>query len=796
MKNTFFLFLLISSLFSPLGAQVFVNANATGANDGTSWNDAYTDLSTAIDSSAIGSQIWVASARYAPGGDPNASFLINKQLELYGGFLGTESNLSERDILANPTILSGDNIGDDTPGDFLNQRLDNVNSVVRIGSAIDNTTIIDGFTISGGQADSISTDLLYTSGAGVFCEGAPLIRNCSITDNFAANLGAGMLVNNSDAGGIRMESCRFFANKTDQAGGGLMITGTGTTRSYIIDCAFENNISVRTGGGASIENASIEIHSSLFKDNTADLFGGGAILFTTDNDIKYFIDSCVFENNLSTLGGGLFIEPQASFVSNIIQNSRFSNNKAQLISPGFFPSGGGVQIFYDPVGSRDTSIIRACIFEGNEAESTGGGLYFVGLGVNTYSLVDSCTFQANTLTANPNLGSGSAYFNGNNPNYIAYRNSTFAENTNALGGTLSLFYNNLSGGEAIVQDCDFLDNSTNSFGSGLSVRAISSAINANVTIEDSYFEGNQISNPSFGQGGALTIASFINDFETRVNRCEFVDNVNQNAGAAIQLLESPSSPNLLGATALIQNSLFTGHDSGKAVIIADKFPTTLLSNNTIADNEIRGIIAQNGAIIRLRNNILSGADISEPNIQLGANGFIESLGGNLSNDSSGIGVLSTQDLAGVDPAFTYGPEDPYKISFLSPGVDLGVFYQGFLPSDTDVAGNPRFQGIGLDAGAYESPFFTSIEPIAEAASLSLYPIPVREQATIELDNPWQGTISLRVYNALGQQVQQTSLEKRSVQQSWTLDIRELPAGNYQLVLSHEAGNLSVSFIKQ
>ncbi len=796
MKNALIPFLIICIGLSPIKAQVFVNANATGTNDGTSWTNAYTDLVNAIVSSPTGSQIWIASATYVPGGDPNASFLIDKQLELYGGFTGTESSLAERDIAANPTILSGDNNGDDTPGDFLNQRLDNANTVLRFTSTIDNSTIIDGFTIRGGQADSISTDLLYNSGAGIYTEGKPIIRHCTITDNFASNLGGGLLAEGMSAGGILIESCSFTNNYSDNVGGGAMISGTGLTVSHIIDCEFENNFAVQIGGGIMVGGSSSEIRSSLFKDNTANFLGGGVMLFSGIDNRHNVIDSCVFENNLSTLGGGIYAEPQGSMISLLVQNSRFSGNRAELLTPSYSPSGGGIEVFYDPIADRDTSIIRACTFENNEAEYSGGGLYFVGLGSNTLSLVDSCIFQSNFLTTDAFQGAGSAYFNLGNSNDIQYRRSQFSDNRNGNRGALSLVYGANSEGESLVQECDFIDNIANSYGSGISVRAFSSALSADIRIEDSYFEGNLISNPLFGQGGALTIASFLNDFEAVVNRCEFVDNRNSNSAAAIQLLEDPPSPSIPGATATIQNSLFTRHDTGRAVIIADKFPNTILSNNTIADNDIDAIIVQNGANIKLRNNILSGTELAGPNLQASSNSSIESLGGNLSSDSSGVGLLGAQDIIGIDPEFEYGADAPYKISFLSPGVDLGVFYQGFLPSETDALGNPRFQGSAIDAGAYESPFVTSVAPSANAYSLHFYPVPVVEQATIELDNAWQGEIVVSVYNQLGQKMYQEQISKRNVQQSWQIDISHLPAGNYQLVLAHETTTVSKGFVKR
>ena len=49
-----------------INAQItYVNLNATGANNGTSWTDAYTDLHSATYNTTSG-EIWVAKGTYIP----------------------------------------------------------------------------------------------------------------------------------------------------------------------------------------------------------------------------------------------------------------------------------------------------------------------------------------------------------------------------------------------------------------------------------------------------------------------------------------------------------------------------------------------------------------------------------------------------------------------------------------------------------------------------------------------------------------------------------------------------------
>ena len=77
----------------------YVNASATGSNNGTSWANAYTDLQSALVNKAqSGDQVWVEQGTYKPtsGTDRTASFNIPDGVAVYGGFAGTETQLTQR----------------------------------------------------------------------------------------------------------------------------------------------------------------------------------------------------------------------------------------------------------------------------------------------------------------------------------------------------------------------------------------------------------------------------------------------------------------------------------------------------------------------------------------------------------------------------------------------------------------------------------------------------------------------------------------------------------------------------
>jgi hypothetical protein len=145
--------------------RIYVKAGSSGA--GTSWADAFGDLQSALDlaldyqelSPPQPVEIWVAAGTYKPGTSAGDSFLLVDNAPIYGGFVGTETSRDQRnpDPATNNTVLSGDLGG-------------GVHSyhVVRIELAKDEATVLDGFTITQGDADGSGSGEWDAYGAGVY----------------------------------------------------------------------------------------------------------------------------------------------------------------------------------------------------------------------------------------------------------------------------------------------------------------------------------------------------------------------------------------------------------------------------------------------------------------------------------------------------------------------------------------------------------------------------------------------------------------------------------------------------
>ncbi|MCK4773648.1 MAG: FG-GAP repeat protein, partial [Candidatus Krumholzibacteria bacterium] len=173
----------------PQGPIVYVDAAATGLGNGSSWTDAFTDLQLALSmaqSCTCVTEIWIAGGTYKPttsGSDRNATFQLMNGVAIYGGFAGTETTLGERDWVANVTVLSGD-IG------VSGVTTDNSYHVLT-ASDTDPTAVLDGFTITGGQASSGGGE--GNNGGGIYNSGgSPMITNVWLYENSAAMLGGGI----------------------------------------------------------------------------------------------------------------------------------------------------------------------------------------------------------------------------------------------------------------------------------------------------------------------------------------------------------------------------------------------------------------------------------------------------------------------------------------------------------------------------------------------------------------------------------------------------------------------------
>ncbi|MCB0519037.1 MAG: T9SS type A sorting domain-containing protein [Saprospiraceae bacterium] len=831
-------------------AQTYVNAAATGNNDGTSWADAYNELATALDNYSPGDEIWVAAGTYLPQqpsawtGEPKQTFYLYQDVKLYGGFNGTETLLSERDPAANITILSGDLNGNDVVDDFGTNREDNVINVVYIGTAITTATVIDGFTISGGHADISVNPIHRRSGSGIFSLGSPQIANCRITQNYAVGFAGGMYLLQGASAEASLTGCTFESNRADIYGGGLGIATYDWDKVvHLNNCQFIGNSTGLYSGGMDIESSWVDLSNCQFTQNRSESAGGGLLFVQFDaapSDYRVTLNECDFESNISGRGGAFFYGAEGLGGNTFTFNScNFTGNQAVVTSEIAVPNGGGVEITYNVNNpSNDSIIITDCVFQGNSSEAIGGGIDFfnkTGSGIfldisNGQYLENSSIVYGGGFNLT-NFGAGNTGTN--------FTGCLFENNTSSQGAGIS--YNLLDGvnNNFNLTFCDFQGNKalesasgSDPDGGGFYVNYYGQSIlNDTIIVVDCTFQGNTAERLG---GGIAFFNSFGTDNHFELNNCEIIGNAAgaDSEGGGIAIIESANTTSVLvrnthfsGNTAEevqgffiyslqgspvpqsrhveLVNCLFTDHNpnSSNAVVAAVQNAELILTSCTFADNDCpaTSIYPQSvNSKLTLQNTILqSGSHPDFFNVPGSANFEVISLGGNLFGSDALDAYLNSTDQSGADPLFEAGT---YQLSQNSPAVDAGVLPDN--PPATDLAGNDRIQGGCIDIGAFESPYDAGAgcltdarESLADPSTIFIYPNPVAATASVSIENGWRSELNLRIVNALGQVVRTLDFDKYDQTAVLEFDTSGLPQGIYRALVSNGERVVIANFVK-
>jgi hypothetical protein len=315
---------------------VYVDIDATGGNNGTSWDNAFTDLQDGINAAVSGVEVWVAEGTYVPGTNRVASFYPKMGVRVCGGFTGVETIRGERDWNAHPTILSGE-IG-------TSSHSDNCYNVVNADSSSP-TALLDGVIIEDGDANGGGN---YNYGGGVRAlNGGVTVANSILRNNHANVYGGGIATSNP--GRVVIVNSSIIDNTSDWYGGGFYVDAASPVGSVAINCVFTGNSAVR-GGAMAVEGQVWALGSEpLFYNlslsgNGSSLEGGGLYCHTTTNigNAPIQIHNSIFWANtgplpeISVYGGS-----EQPVVSYSIVQGGFPGTQVLDVNPSFVDGNNG-----------------------------------------------------------------------------------------------------------------------------------------------------------------------------------------------------------------------------------------------------------------------------------------------------------------------------------------------------------------------------------------------------------------------------------------------------------------------
>ncbi len=258
---------------------IYVDTDAVGANDGSSWANAFVFLQDGLAAAQDGDEVWVAEGVYRPDqgagitpGDREASFLLNAGVSLFGGFSGWETIRPSHDWMAHPSLLTGDLLGNDN-GNLAREEPSRSDNSCHVVTAYDSGSPIrmEGFNIRDGNASSTCS---FRGGGGIRSELAELtLRDVRIEHNTGV-IGAGMFHSGGHfglPGGLWADRIELASNRADVDGGGLYA-----------------------------QAAFMEIWDSIFERNQAGFAGG----LYTDGSVVLVVKSGFYGNDVSVQAEG------------------------------------------------------------------------------------------------------------------------------------------------------------------------------------------------------------------------------------------------------------------------------------------------------------------------------------------------------------------------------------------------------------------------------------------------------------------------------------------------------------
>ncbi len=742
-----------------------------GTGDGSSWNEASPDLGWVLATAEINYnlyhnpvEVWVASGTWFGG------FVIKEGVNVFGGFAGNEPadyDIRQRDLSAHATILDGQN---------------SQTVLTQLSDFTFDTAIWDGFTIRNGRTSgsgggllvhgglSINnfkiTDCLASSGGGIYAYGNNSdvkISNTIVTGDSATSSGGGIYAYRATLQNVLVSN-----NGSRSSGGGLYISGSCVVTNVTVVNNYANTTSTNVAGIYNGSTYSNYIYNSIVWGNrNAD---GPDQMAVSDNVYNTAVEGMSFSasrGNIPLAGSNtgayapMFVMPtegvgatytggnwhlQSGAISVGRGNNDYVNTLTDLqgdprvqhgrVDLGCYETsfdsipmpqyGNIVYVKPSAVGAGDGSSWNNAIDDINLAQmiAASRGIRFVWVAEGLYYGNPEAANGVFSIVPSVSVYGG---FEGTEPENHELAQRDFENHTSILdgGGTRRVLYqsDNINNSAQYVEWNGFtlrngnvLNNSNSKYGGGAYLRYGARLVNCVLT-----------SNTAQNGGGVYLSGSYTTvnvngrqyrNFSTRLLNCKIINNTASSNGGGVYL----------NSNSLISNSLIAGNTAnnyaGGVYNTSGYVVNATIVGNTSQNYSSGGYYCSNSSG-RLDNSIVWNnkkgyyvGNVGGTNGKYGLN----AIEGGIVDSIMIINLESSNDGTDINkfyPRFSDPQHGDYSLHVSSPAINYGDSLMAYYLPETDLTGNPRFVGLTVDLGAYETHVNTSCPSVVGLAATNV-----------------------------------------------------------------------------
>ena len=575
---------------------LYVDASSQASNPtGMTWAQAFNNIPSALVEAGVGTTIEVAQGRYYVSG-ASSTIQLADNVKLMGGYAGIVNPTAPRNLGLYPTsLIGGDGHANSEPYHVVT------------ASGTNSTAVLDGFTISYGDASGTGDAYSGYGGGMIDIGGSPSINNCIFTSNTALEYG-GAIYNGSSASPT-LTDCLFAHNSVTAGGlygiGGAVCEGNASTPSFT-NCTFTGNSASTAGGALGQTSESVAtVTNCILRDDAA---GGDEEIFNDETagalaNVRYSDIQGGYAGSGNINADPLFVSGSVGQLSagspciNRGSNAAIAGTSTDLAgNPRIAPTNGVVDMgAYEYQGPFIIYVSQAATGANTGADwhdaftSLAQALgaaspgYTILVAEGDYSPVgQSFALQNGVIIkggysssgAGPNPSAYPTFLDGSHVNFPVVSGggtdgsavlADFTIENGNVSGSGGGIYNN-SGSPEII-DCTFANNRAGQSGGGMYNTNLSSP-----TLLSCVFAGNTTS----GSGGAI----YNNDSSPAIDSCTFAGNSADAAGGAVQ------NSNSSGPT--VTSCILWGNNAPTGPEIANTASSTSISGSNIEGDSIGG----------------------------------------------------------------------------------------------------------------------------------------------------------------------------------------------------------------